>query len=355
MDQMAKRDMMIADRLMMAEKSLMLPRATFHMIRNRVRSAHKYVFDRAGCVRLAEVIRDSPDILVREHQFARAPFDVTYIELAAFDAFWTVLNNRPADDIVPALGFLVDHDTVYTLDKRGDVMPLTYHLNTPWAVEEQLEFVNTTSMSRIGIDGFLWGTTYNLLNSDERRVLRAHHAVRTLPLQDLLQPIRQKVFTIVAEETIAGMRTIIATLLLLNRKNVTVPINEIGHHRGFHKGKQRVYMAHTVMTIHIDPIPTLRKIGTPAEASVEKRRHEVMGTWCHDQAFRIGEANGCLHDWVPHPLYIGKEKGHLEADGHFVHDNWLCQTCNGHRWRRDQHMRGNSLTGYVDKTYKVTV
>jgi len=50
---------------------------------NRLRLARKFVLDENATRRIAEVIRDIPDLIAREHLFARPPFDVTWIEFPA--------------------------------------------------------------------------------------------------------------------------------------------------------------------------------------------------------------------------------------------------------------------------------
>ena len=101
-------------------------------------------------------------------------------------------------------------------------------------------------------------------------------------------------------------------------------------------------MAYTVVTIPLDPQPTLRLIGTPAGDIVERRRHEVRGHYCHNEAYRRGTAMGCIHEWEQDP--------DRPDDAH-----WKCTSCEGKRWHRRVHTRGSAEVGYSDKLlYRVT-
>lgn len=132
------------------------------------------------------------------------------------------------------------------------------------------------------------------------------------------------------------------------RTRATNFTHDIGTHRTFLRGKAVAYMSHTMVAIKADPVPVLRRLGTPQEAGVPKRRHKVRGTWCHrltgDRALR----KGCTHDWVPDPEFEA-------VDDPNERDHWLCQSCGGARWRRHAHMRGDASIGYVEKGYRLTV
>lgn len=46
----------------------------------RVRRAERLVFDTQAIVRVGQVIHDIPELLIEQIQFARAPFDLCWIE-----------------------------------------------------------------------------------------------------------------------------------------------------------------------------------------------------------------------------------------------------------------------------------
>src|ERR1051325_4521112 len=96
---MAKRDEKrrptVADRFLAtrlaAHEQILHPKA-YEQIRNGVRNARKFVFDEDACRRIAHVVATIPDLLVREMQFARAPFDLTWIEWPSW-YYWMALRD----------------------------------------------------------------------------------------------------------------------------------------------------------------------------------------------------------------------------------------------------------------------
>ncbi len=351
-----KRKPTLADSFIANNNSWIVRPNTFKQIKDKMRLVHSpFVLDTAGSVRYGEIVRDIPDLIIREQKFARAPYDVTWIEFD-FKNFWETVNERSADSSSDRrLGFLIDHDTAYVISDGGEIMPVAYDLHHPWEVEDQLRFADIAGVSRAQLDIFFWGSSYNKLSPEQQRELRNHHTARALPIHDKLMNNQKDVLSSVIGESYADMRNIIGILLLLNRPSLTEYIRDVPRGKGFHKGKLRQYMAHTVVTIHIDAKPTLRLVGTKADDDVEKRRHEVRRTWCHDEVYRKGTKNGCVHTWIPHPKYLNDEQRvHLNDREEIERDNWLCSQCGGHRWHRDPHMRGNSLKGFVNKGYRIT-
>ena len=55
--------------------------------------ARQFVFDEGASKLVGEFIRDCPDILVDQMQFARQPYDVTYIEVD-IDALYQAMGKR---------------------------------------------------------------------------------------------------------------------------------------------------------------------------------------------------------------------------------------------------------------------
>ena len=83
------------------------------------------------------------------------------------------------------------------------------------------------------------------------------------------------------------LRTIIALLLLLNRPSLTHYVARSEPTRGWIGNKVRPYMAHTVVTIPLDPIPALRQVGTDNDDPNLRRRHRVRGHFVHDRNTRV--------------------------------------------------------------------
>lgn len=315
-------------------------------------SARRFVFDTEASQRFAEVVRDVPDLLVREEQFARAPFDVTWLEID-FIKVTEVLRGAAVAAETPdsEIGFLVDHGTVYTvvggagdLGPKLNVVPFIYDLHTEWSVEDQLDFCSKVGTSRGQLDATFWGSTFNKIDEDTRRSLRGRHAMRIAPMHPHLEERlkKEKILSDMYYQTVGDLRNVITALLLLNRPSLTVYKHEVPHHRTFVRGKLRPYLAHTVISIPLDPRPTLRLVGTPMGDAVPRRRHEVRGHYCHDEK---GRGRGCVHLWEVdlHP-----------DDDPLDPDHWRCKRCEGKRWWRSSHERGSALLGFNKHDYNVT-
>jgi hypothetical protein len=97
------------------------------------------------------------------------------------------------------------------------------------------------------------------------------------------------------------------------------------------------------VTFILNPIPTLRLMGTERESGVVKRRHEVRGHYCHNET---GRSRECVHEWTV---------DFHEDDDPNDPDHWKCKSCGGKRWWRVEHHRGSAEVGFVVKDkYSVT-
>lgn len=333
------------------------------------RNARKFVFDEDACRRIAHVVATIPDLLVREMQFARAPFDLTWIEWPSWH-YWMALrdqnpgkfdsqgqwgNTETADY---ANGFLIDHNRINVITagtkRNPDLAPqltaMQYRLNTEWPVDEQLEFARRAGASRLVVDNILWGSTYDLLTPDERRTLRAHNVVEYVPFnpkwpETWTHHMADAGMQLAVRGSVGELRTIIALLLILNRPSLAM-YRHVPSTRRFYRGRVIPYMSHTTVNIPIDPVPTLRLIGTPAGESVLRRWHEVKGHYCHDKTARdFARIAGCLHefkptyeDWTP----VGDNYPRDQVN------HWVCAVCEGKRWWRSAHGRGTAEVGFVN-------
>jgi hypothetical protein len=365
-----KRGTTLADRFVArrwpAHERILLPRAV-EQIQRGVRNARKFVLDEEAARRVAKVVAEIPDLLVREHQFARAPFDLTWIEWPSY-YYWMEMRDRFPELHAQGDGFgetsTADYMTGYLFDQgrinaiAGGIMsdknvapeltPMQYRLHTEWPVEEQLEFGRRIGASRLGIDKFLWGSTYEQLGEDERRLLRTYNTAEFVPFNPahpgFALPNADNGLVEPARGCVGELRTVIALLLILNRPSLAVYRTTLPNHRGWHKGKTIPFMSHTVVNVSLDAVPMLRLIGTPAGESVARRRHEVRGHYCHDKTARdymriagcIHEWQGCDEEWTPWADAPMRDVNH-----------WLCKSCGGKRWWRADHERGTAEVGFV--------
>ena len=340
---------LLIDRFMASTHRSLVNRNVVDRIKGRLRAARRFVLDDEATRRYADVIETIPELIARHQRFARAPYDVTWIEFN-FEQFWKQINKRPVDDTADQIvGFLIDHGRAYVLsgrhdDSRCSLTPFAYDLHTPWSVEDQLAFCTRNSMS--GLDAFFWGSAYDKLDIRERESIRNLHRAFLLPMEINDPTISTAILAGMAQETVGDIRNIITILLLLNRPSLTHYARYVPTHRGFIGNKLRAFFDHTVVSISIDPKPTLRLLGSTQGEGVSRRRHEVRGHYVHDRTARdYASIAGCIHEWQtdPHP-----------DDDPADPDHWKCTVCGGKRWWRVEHLRGSSNVGFVQKDYNVT-
>lgn len=361
------RTLMLADSFMRSQsrvqRSLVAPRV-IEQVRRRLLVAKRFNFDAIASRRLGEVIRDVPNLLIQQQSFARAPYDVMWIEID-FQAFGRELSSYLDVRSDSKVGYLYDHGTVYVAAENSgyppSLMPIYYQLNTPFEAQEQLDFCAKTKVSPETIDQFFWGKTYEKLDETDRRLLRGRHSCGYLPeasngknrswtvIENRNELPRRTSYEDLFEKMYWGsagdMRNLIACLLMLNRPRIT-EYTEVERGHGFIRGKLTTFMAHTTVTIKVDPRPILRSIDR-SEAGEPRRRHEVEGHWCHNEAYRDGTKRDCIHAWQ------AQLDDHPEDDPD-APDHFHCMNCGGKRWWRRAHMRGSAAVGFVEKDYVVT-
>jgi hypothetical protein len=350
---------------------------TIAQLQKSARDARRFVLDEAATLRLAEIIDSIPELLIREHQFARAPYDLTWVEFPSH-VLWSYMHEQhPAayeglgrfgdpEASDHTLGYLIDHERVNVIcggtvadpDTLPQIMPLQYRLHTPMEDAEQTEFRRLSGMtSEWHLNAFLWGSTYTRLSPEERAVATDRNSVGLLPLNPL-HPLYPRYsgdgeWCDAVRGSIGELRNIIAVLLVLNRPSLTKYIRSNEMTRGFHKGKLMPYLSHTVVTIDLDARPTLKLIGTPAGDAEPKRRGEVRGHYKHDETARdFSRIAGCIHeyqpthgpddDWAPWP----DAPPGVPGDPGCVR-NWVCAACGGKRWWRRETGRGDAAKGFV--------
>ena len=104
--------------------------------------AQEFVLDEDAATRVAEVVRDIPELLLREADFARAPFPLTWIEFPHW-RFYEALHGVTVDDpgADQTVGYLIDggKTTVISGGTLGQPGSKTYpgvlqfNLNTAWS------------------------------------------------------------------------------------------------------------------------------------------------------------------------------------------------------------------------------
>jgi hypothetical protein len=318
----------------------------------KTRAAHKFVLDEDAATQVAHVVRDIPDLLVRQHDFARPPFDLTWIEFPHWK-FWREVGNDPAGQDGTAdhtLGYLIDGN-VATVIAGGTVdhphlepMPgvFQYFLNSEWPHGAYEEFLKEGSIVSETLDAYLWGTTATRLSQDDLTKLRARYCAGLAPI---LYSEKSEKYRRLLNYAFGGssgeLRNIVALLLMLNRPTVTRYSNAPAG-RGWYRGKVTPFLAHTSVTIDFNAVETMRVMGTPAGDAVPRRRHEVRGHYCQNRTARsYARMGGCMHDWQP----CGDDWTPIDAAVADA-DRWVCRVCEGKRWWRAEHERGDASIGF---------
>ncbi len=338
---MTKRPLLLADRLISSpSRALLVKRHVVNTLQGKIRSAHKFVFAASATTKVAEVIRDVPDLLAREIGFARPPYDVTWIEMDS-NAYAKVLLPGIRSHLAQ-FGYLIDHGSCYCVitdrsiehGENALVIPVCYELHTP------SDASNYFKLSDDQLDMIFWGVGHDKLEPALRAKLRANHSVRLLPIREGSELIGATSLTDwlhqLFDSTAGDLCNIITALLLLNRPSLTT-FTTVPRASGLVRGKVRTYFAHSTVTFLLDPLPTLRLLGTERESGVVKRRHEVRGHYCHNEN---GRSRDCVHEW--------DVDFHREDDPKDP-DHWKCRTCGGKRWWRTEHHRGSAEVGFVVK------
>jgi len=343
------------------------PKAIAQMQRT-VRAARKFVFDEDAARRVAKVVSTIPELLVREHRFARAPFDVTWIEWPAW-AYWGALRDENPDAYDAAgewgelstsdhtVGYLIDHGRINTFaggtvedpDIGAHLTPIQFRLHTEWPVEDQIEFARLVGASRIGLDAAMWGSSYDKLSWDDRRALRDYNVMELVPFNREGNAYEKMMKDGAWEPSMRGavgdLRTVIAILLMLNRPSISRYVQTLPNKHGWIKNKVVPFMSHTVVSLSLDAVESLRLVGTPGDDAGLRRIHDVRGHYCNDRTAReFMRIAGCLHDWRDHDDEWTPWPDAPPAEVH----HWVCASCGGKRWWRADHQRGTAQKGFVE-------
>src|SRR4051812_15459538 len=104
-----KRQPTLADRFLatrFTQHGSLIDLSHTELTKRRLRSAHRFILDDEAAIRIATVARDLPELIIREHQFARAPFDLTWIEFPHEPIWRTVTGREPEEDCDQTVGYL---------------------------------------------------------------------------------------------------------------------------------------------------------------------------------------------------------------------------------------------------------
>lgn len=368
-DPKEKRKPLLADRFLALRRPPQhkyLHHRAVDQITRGIRNARKFVFDEEAAEKLAHIVMAIPDLIVREHEFARTPYDITWIEFPSWKYWVTLKEERPdlyasedefhqLDTADFQVGYLIDHYRVNTIcggtvsdpTQAAWISPLQYRLHTEWPIEDQIEFCSLGKVSRFELAACMWGSSFDQIPKEKRRLLRDNNIIELTPRnpEHHTYESRHNDIRLCLKGAIGDIRTLIAMLLMLNRPSITRYVQTLPNSRGWVKNKPSAFMSHTVVQINMDAARSMKLIGTPSDDPNKRKRHEVRGHYCHDRTAReYMRIAGCLHEWIR----CDEEWTTLkDAPASLDIRHWLCSVCGGKRWRRDTHERGTAEKGFV--------
>jgi hypothetical protein len=295
--------------------------------------ARQFIFDEAASAAVGTFIRTCPDIIIDQLEFAQLPYEVTYIEVD-LQAMHAALGRPTSNSGIEAdwkIGFLAYNGAIWSLSNARN--HLDARVNPFGTIDIGIKKVHGgASVQEASILQML-GSTYNDLSPERRRKFADRFGIGFYgpPGQEKIMG-RQLI-----DASTGEARTFAACLLMLYQKQ-NVVITDRPFERKMARGKSRVFMAHSTVTINLHNEGEFRKAFSITDRA-SPRAHEVRFTYAH----RHGTRN-CEHKWiVRHDEKTGEEK-----------KQWDCQKCGRMRWFRKAHQRGDASKGWVTKDYKVT-
>lgn len=338
----------------------MFPNVTRFMVENRYK-ATRYAISDEVTVAIADMVRDHPNGLIDNIQFALPKFETTYVE---FDLalFLQRLGSRTTTSLYPnseadkTLGFMVHKNAVATIVQGARLGPprvvsslytLVDHAPPRGFIAVRIERglgeeVQTCKELALTLGSTLINpkTKLSLERADDivRRVSRwcdagfARHVKYTQDGEKFYVNAAKGNPIIQAMTGSTGdIRNLWALLLWLNQSRVTYT-DEVASQRQFVGGKPRAFASHKVLKLRETyKAKTISRYFSMA-AFVKRAQHEV------GQFFRHFDKDPtCEHEWPIMP----DDRGH-----------WHCRKCTEWMTIVREHKRGDPSVGVLTKEYR---
>ena len=291
--------------------------------------ARQFIFDEQASHALGRFIRECPDILVDQMEFARQPYEVTYIELVLPEVF--VGMGLPRQDLHGKgevdwkLGLLAGDGIISCLSNtrehpKPSLSPVCT-IDHEYRPGKEVGFVDDSKV--------LLGTTWYKVNEAQRIAFANRFSLGFFGAEFA----RAKAMETMLPAMTGEARIYVAALLFLYQKH-RLTLTDHAPKRGLSRGKLRTYMAHTTVTIHVSQYEAVKRDLMTTHERSAPRRHEVRTHYKHRHL-----TAGCVHEWVRVE----------DADN----EQWRCTACAGLRWLCRSHLRGDGSIGFVTKHYEV--
>jgi hypothetical protein len=322
------------------------------VVQARLRNAKVFKFDEDAALYAAQMMRNYPEAIAHDIEYAIPPFKQMYIEFP-FMKFYDMLtppemrglDPLPIEDQDLDVGYFYDGPTVYVMSRtmphgnsnsHGMLLPLRFRLNRTFTFQEEQQLTKHLQGSRLSIDAFFWGSCYKRLiernDYASMRALRDHHSCEVwYGIGDVLAD--ERLLAHLLHTNAGDMRTIIAMLLFLNRTKDVQVVDELPPAPGWIRAKPSTLVRHNLIHIKLDPGPLLKRAFKSRATGGWRREHDVRGHFCHDRVWH---------------------NAHHEHDARETRVNhWQCVKCGGAKWWRKEHHRGRADLGQVRTVYEV--
>lgn len=318
------------------------------VVQARLRGAKVFKFDEDAAVYAAQMMRDYPEAIAHDIEYAIPPFKQMYIEFP-FQGFYNTLTplemrgRLPVEDQDVDVGYFYDGPNVYVMSRtagtgnmRGMLLPLRFKMNQPFTFDQEQRLAKALDGSRLEIDAFFWGTCYGKLiernDFASMKALRNYHSCDIWYGEETILK-SDEMMAYLLHTNAGDMRSIVGFLLFLNRTRDVQIVDEIPPAPGFVRAKPSTLVRHNLIHIKLDPGPMLQRVFKGRATGGWRREHDVRGHFCHDRVW-----HNTKHDHDAREVHV---------------QYWKCVKCGGVKWWRKEHHRGRKDLGQVRTVYEV--
>jgi len=299
--------------------------------------ARRFIISDEVCVQIGLLLKEHPEVFMRNLQFAIPPYESCYIEFnssAFFDALGSQLRGS-VETRDTEVAYLIHKNRVSVFAKTENPdLPVSQHVGiTPqlWTLDGSGLDYGFYAVPPMPIDHKLsmaLGQTYADCMEEIPDEVKSELYRRINLYVDRNCDFR--VFRKTIPYFVGEMRNLFAMLLWINQPSL-MEFESMPARRALIRGRPTVYPAHHI--VKLKKGTTLKRMVSIFNERSPSRRHEVRGHFRH---FHLSP--NCVHDWNVLP----------DDNGH-----WHCKTCRGTRTWVTEHLRGDAARGFVTKEYKV--
>ncbi|HET7238622.1 MAG TPA: hypothetical protein VFI76_06325, partial [Terrimicrobiaceae bacterium] len=317
--------------------------------------AKKFIFDAEASEFIGTLLVKAQDQILEQHNWARPPFDVTWVEMD-HAAYWTrglgLPDKYPSPDNL--FGFLVDHNTVWSYTyapgtdhgKRKDTGcgPFQYQLHMPISFEDEMAMAQKFNFSlkqyRQALLGGMLDENGNPTIPEDwwqtvaGEVVRSHKMFLNKWTSDNADKLTSGQWQIVLSSSAGDLKLILTLLLMITRPRKMFAVSEVGPKRMLYKGHNLVRRSHSIVTMRLSKEKAMHKATTHEFTSQHRQMHDVRGHWAQSRTGVL--CPGSEHEWEP-----------------IDNNHFYCLRCTAKRWWKKSHTRGELRLG--DKTTDYTV